>query len=127
MNNGEVAGAGLSRKLAGALANSFVFARARRTWAANSKDWYYPLSKFDKLFTGGYLILSDYSAEQFPPKFEDREKAYAGEINYHFALPGFSSSEPFEVNKPFGNARSARIYMEDYLRMVEILERYGIT
>jgi 2-polyprenyl-3-methyl-5-hydroxy-6-metoxy-1,4-benzoquinol methylase len=126
MSNGEVAGQSLSRKLAGVLANSFLFAKGRRLWNANTKDWYYPLSKMDKLLAGSYLILSDYSAGLFPPKFDDRETAYSGEINYHSSIPGVTIEGPFEITKPFSSARTTRIYITRYVRLLEVLERYGV-
>lgn len=117
---------GVSRKIAGALAESFVFAKGRRLWEANSKDWNYPLSKMEKLLAGSYLILADYSKGLFPPKFDDRAQAYAGEINYRNALPGLPQNVPVDPTKPFSSARWARTYMKEYLEMLDVLDKYGI-
>lgn len=117
------------QKLAGAVADSVLFAPARKLWEANSKNWSMPLSKADKLLTGGYLILSDYRDGIFPPQFEDQAKAYAAEINYHKSLPGHSSEQVFHFHatKPFCGARGTRLHLSHYIRIQEALESRGVT
>jgi SAM-dependent methyltransferase len=127
MNGSESTHPGLSRKLAGALANSFLFAKARDLWEKNSKNWTYPLTKAQKLFTGSYLILADYATGQFPPKFTDREKAYAGEINYNDNLPGIPAGTPVDAKKPFTNSHWVRVYMPRYIHLLNVLDKYNIA
>jgi 2-polyprenyl-3-methyl-5-hydroxy-6-metoxy-1,4-benzoquinol methylase len=88
-----------------------------------------PLSKVDKVMAGGYVILNDFAAGIFPPRFEDQAKTYQGEIDYDKSIPGESSEQVFSAHsrKPFWNARSTRFYIEGYLKILEAFERYGIV
>src|SRR6267142_1390426 len=51
---------------AGWLSSSFLFARGRTLFEANSRSWNLPMTKWDKLLAGGYLILKDFSKAGFP-------------------------------------------------------------
>ena len=68
------------RKVAGVLASSRLLKRGEKLWQENSKDWNYPLSKWDKVWCGGYVILKDFASGEFPPQFKDQAKAYENEI-----------------------------------------------
>jgi hypothetical protein len=76
------------QKIAGNLSNSFIFNRAKYLWKENQINFWLPLNKWEKLYLGVYLIIKDYSESLFPPKFEDQQAAYDGEINYFDSLPG---------------------------------------
>jgi SAM-dependent methyltransferase len=129
MSSGAQADRSWLQNLAGSLAESFLFGRGRKVWEENLKHWNHPLSKFDKLWCGSYLILKDYAAGIFPPVFEDRAKAFAGEIEYNRALPGVSYDEAklAGATKPFWNAHLCRFYMGQFQGVYETLERYGVT
>jgi cyclopropane fatty-acyl-phospholipid synthase-like methyltransferase len=116
------------QRLAERLSSSFVFRRSQCLWEANSKQWDLPLSKWDKLLTGIYLILKDYAAGLFPPKFEDQALAYQNEIDWHVSLPGFSIAQVHkaEVAKPFWAAGRTTEYLRDFSRLQTTLEGYGV-
>src|SRR5260370_36748971 len=54
---------------AGWLSSSFLFARGRTLFEANSGSWNLPMTKWDKLLAGGYPILKDFSKGRVPPRF----------------------------------------------------------
>jgi hypothetical protein len=58
---------GVLRQAAGVVAGSALLRHGKRLWLANEKNWSMPLSKWDKLWAGAYLILKGYSAGLFPP------------------------------------------------------------
>jgi 2-polyprenyl-3-methyl-5-hydroxy-6-metoxy-1,4-benzoquinol methylase len=119
---------GLSRRIAGVCSSSVLFSRGRSLWEKNSKDWNYPLSKWDKLACGGYLIASDFAAGKFPPKFEDQALAYQNEIDYHASLPGLDLAQVqrSQITKPFWNAHSCGRFLRDFNRLFHILESHGV-
>ena len=119
---------GFLRQLAGACSSSFLLRRGRTLWERNAKDWNVPLSKWDKLICGGYVITSDYAAGTFPPKFEDQALAYQNEIEYHASLPGLNLAEMqrSQITKPFWNARSCERFLRDFNRLFHILESHGV-
>lgn len=112
------------QSLAGWLANSPVMRRGRRLMAENEKNWNLPLSKFDKLLTGSYLIMAHYSLGRFPPRFEDRNAAYEAERQYLNSLPGVAPkvAQESSIRKPFWNARIFSKYSQDFGRLLLILE-----
>jgi len=116
------------RKLARRLAHSALFSRGRRLFEENSRNWEFPLSKFDKLLAGGYLILEDYSQGLFPPKFEDQAKAYAAEIAYRDNVPGLTPEKVRrnELQKPFWFCRAAENYLTQFILLLRLLERVKI-
>lgn len=119
---------GFLRRLAGACAGTFPLRRGRTLWEKNSKDWNYPLSKWDKLICGGYIIASDYAAGTFPPKFEDQALAYQNEIEYHASIPGLdlAQMQRSQITKPFWGAHSCKRFLRDFNRLFQILETHGV-
>jgi 2-polyprenyl-3-methyl-5-hydroxy-6-metoxy-1,4-benzoquinol methylase len=117
------------RRIAGLLAESFVFRRGRRLWALNVTDWSLPLTKVDKAFVGLYLILSDYARGIFPPTFHDQQAAYQNEIDYQYAIPGMSLEEfnVREIRKPFWDSKTAQEYLDDFLLICREIERAGLA
>lgn len=65
--------------LCGSIADGFVFSRARSLWLRNQADYVLPMSKFDKLWVGLYLVLKDFSQGSFPPTHDDMETAFRNE------------------------------------------------
>lgn len=118
----------MTRKMAGWLANSVFFSRGRRLFEENSKDWNFPLTKFDKGQVGSWLILNDYSRGIFPPKFTDQQLTYQAEKNYRFSLPNLSGKQFLKSNmtKPFWFGRLGRGYISGFNRLTELLEKSGV-
>jgi 2-polyprenyl-3-methyl-5-hydroxy-6-metoxy-1,4-benzoquinol methylase len=114
--------------MAGLFASSFLFRRGRALWEKNARDWNYPLSKFDKLWCGGYLIASDFAAGAFPPRFEDQAQAYQNEIDYHTSLPGLELADlqRSQITKPFWNADACARFLGDFNRLFHTLEAHGV-
>jgi 2-polyprenyl-3-methyl-5-hydroxy-6-metoxy-1,4-benzoquinol methylase len=98
-------------------------------FAQNEHDWALPLSKFQKVWVGGYVILEDYSAGKFPPCFEDQARAYEMEIHYRTKLPGVTAEETArtELRKPFWFGPGTQEFLGGYCRLVAVLERLNIT
>jgi 2-polyprenyl-3-methyl-5-hydroxy-6-metoxy-1,4-benzoquinol methylase len=117
------------RGIAGFLADSILFSRGRRLYHLNRENWNYPMSKWDKLACGGYMILKDYSQGEFPPTFEDQAKAYENEINFSRALPGMTQEEVqrSQVKKPFWNAQVFIKYNQMFGWLWRTLEQLGVT
>lgn len=116
------------QKAAGALANCSLFRRGKNLFAENLRDWNLPLSKYDKLWAGSWLILDDYSKGIFPPTFPDQQKAYQAEKDYRFSIPGMSAAQVSHNNmtKPFWFGKSGRAYLGQYIQITACLEKVGI-
>jgi SAM-dependent methyltransferase len=116
------------RKAAGILSKSFFLKSGAELWRNNQTNWYFPLSKFQKILTGIYLILHDYSEGRFPPIYANREITYRGEILYGEDLPGISKStfDIDEVRKPFLNFQACRKFLSAFTTMVGSFEKHGI-
>jgi SAM-dependent methyltransferase len=117
------------RDLARSIANSPILARGRSIWEKNQTSWSMPLTRWEKLFAGGYLILSDFSKHQFPPTFADQQKAYDAEINYRDTLPGQppEASSQNELCKPFWFGKLCRTYLQSVIKIISDLERLQIA
>src|SRR5688572_22279284 len=101
------------QRFAGRLSTSVLLRRGQQLWEANSKRWDLPLSKWEKLLAGVYVILQDYSAGVFPPRFEDQAQAFQNEIEYNDSLPGYSLAQSQRALgiKPFWGSAPTRKYM----------------
>jgi SAM-dependent methyltransferase len=119
----------MTRTLARLLAHGPFFSRGRRLYGQNCREWNFPLSKFDKLQVGTYLILEDYSQGLFPPRFEDQAKAYAMEINYRTHLPGVSleATRQTELRKPFWFGPGGVEFLGGFSQLMVTLERLNIS
>jgi 2-polyprenyl-3-methyl-5-hydroxy-6-metoxy-1,4-benzoquinol methylase len=117
------------QRLAGVCSASFLLRKGRRLWELNSKEWNYPLSVWDKLWCGGYIILKDYSEGTFPPQFEDQALAYQNEINYNTFLPGadFAQTQKSHAIKPFWTPAACTKYMTDFNRIYALFQRHGVN
>ena len=116
------------KKTAGALADSPMFRRGKFVFSENSRNWNLPLSKLDKLLTGGWLILSDYSKGVFPPTFTNQQEAYLAEKAYRFSLPGVSQQDilNYAMTKPFLYGKAGRGYLQDFNKITECIQRAGL-
>jgi 2-polyprenyl-3-methyl-5-hydroxy-6-metoxy-1,4-benzoquinol methylase len=118
----------LPKQFANLLAQSFLFKRGRETWKRNEVNWNLPLTRLDKVVSGGYLILSDYASGAFPPEFLDQQRAYDAEINYMSTLPGVSVDESADsqMRKPFWYGRVGRNFLGGFIELLEAFEKLGI-
>lgn len=118
----------LMQRIAGALAGSILFRRGRNLFKENSANWNLPLTKFDKLWVGAWLILDDYSKGVFPPDFPDQQKAYQAEKDYRFSIPGMSAEQVARcgMTKPFWFGAQGRKYISHFNHLTASLERTGV-
>lgn len=116
------------KKSADRLAESWLLRSGKTLWLANEKNWNLPLSKFQKLSCGLYIILKDYAIGKFPPQFLDQQKAYEAEIEYQYALPGTNIEEIKDANmrKPFWFGAPVQDYLSSFLSLLKSFERLGI-
>ncbi|HTI69812.1 MAG TPA: class I SAM-dependent methyltransferase [Candidatus Limnocylindria bacterium] len=128
---GEKTGLGsrtFGQKLAGWLADSALMLHGRSVMERNWKDCLLPLSKWQKLSAGGYLILKDYSNGLFPPTFADQAKAYQAEIDYFGSIPGTEKERMIHshIVKPFWGAYSFGKYSRDFIQLQECFDALGL-
>jgi SAM-dependent methyltransferase len=116
------------KRMAAALGDSPLFSRARRLWEENRADWNLAVSRTDNLLICSYLILSDYAAGLFPPRYSDRATAYEKERQYGCGLGGISREEfqAKEMRKPFWDARAADKHLNGFVRLLRLFELLGI-
>jgi 2-polyprenyl-3-methyl-5-hydroxy-6-metoxy-1,4-benzoquinol methylase len=116
------------QKMAGRAARSRLFAGARRLFEQNTKNWNLPLSKFQKVWVGGYVILADYAVGRFPPRFEDQAKAYAMEIHYRTQIPGVTAEDTVqtEMRKPFWFGPGVQDFLGGFTRLMAVLEQLNL-
>src|SRR5260370_36295026 len=67
---------------AGWLSSSFLFARGRTLFEANSRSWNLPMTKWDKLLAGGDLIFKGFFKSRFSPRVPDWAKGDQAEIHF---------------------------------------------
>jgi SAM-dependent methyltransferase len=117
------------RRIAGALAVSPLFSRARRLTEKNRADWNLSLGRADNLLICSYLILSDYAAGLFPPARLEQAAAYKNEMQYGQALGGISPEEfqAKEMRKPFWDANAAEKYLDGFVRLLRLFESLGVA
>ena len=87
--------------LAKNLADSPILDRGAKLWEINQKNAIH-LTKLDKLITGVYQILKDYSDDKFPPKYQQRQSTYQNEIDFadRHINDQFTSIKPFVYENP---------------------------
>jgi 2-polyprenyl-3-methyl-5-hydroxy-6-metoxy-1,4-benzoquinol methylase len=116
------------RSLSRALAAQPPFSHGRVLWEENQKKWSMTLSKWEKLVTGGYLILTDFAEGRFPPKFEDQSAAFEAEIDYREVIPqSLEETGRNELTKPFWYGRAVCAYLEAFVQLVTDFQRLGIA
>jgi SAM-dependent methyltransferase len=118
-----------SRTLARTLTKAPWLRGGRQLWEQNRSDWHLPLSRTQKLRSGAYLILHDYSEGRFPPRFPDRESTHEAEIVARSNLPGCDERQFFEaeMRKPFLWGDGQEQYLRKYLQLSELLARCGVN
>lgn len=81
------------KALAKQVSSSFIFRRARKLYECNTADWNYPLTKWQKLMVGSYMILRDYADGFFPPRFDDEQTTFDGETAFYNTLQTLGKTE----------------------------------
>lgn len=117
------------RKVAGFLAQSWLLKSGRELWEKNQHNLLLPLSKFQKIHCGVYIILRDYSEGLFPPRFGDRETSYSAEMSYGENLPGMSLDHVVlgHMRKPFFFGRSSQQHLSNFSDVIVNFEKYNIA
>jgi len=119
------------KKIATSLSKSFLFGNARVLFERNRQQWDYPLTKWQKLAVGIYMILRDYGDGKFPPKYDNEAKAHEAEEATEKTLQtlGMDSKRlrGIELSKPFWNSPACAKYLRDYARIQSAINRCGIT
>lgn len=115
-------------KVAGAIARSAILRKGKELWERNQKDRNMPLNKWEKVWTGAYLIASDYASGIFPPKFHDRNEAHQNEINTRFTTPGtvLEELDRAEMKKPFWSNPYLELYVQEFLKLVRAFETANV-
>lgn len=118
----------ITRKTAHLLSQAPWFRTTARLWETNQRDWNLPLSKWQKLMVGTYLVLQDYANGVFPPIFDDREEAYRAEIEYFRSQPGVEEEVALENNlrKPFWSNRALSRYFRDFADICRFFDQCAI-
>jgi 2-polyprenyl-3-methyl-5-hydroxy-6-metoxy-1,4-benzoquinol methylase len=112
-----------------AAAESFLFSSARSVWQENQKSWLMPLSKFQKIHVGLYLILSDWARGLFPPTFE-RELAWENERRFVENCPGCTVESWYQgmARSPFGYPPHDMTYqVGNFLRLAALMHERNIA
>ena len=119
------------KTIAKLLSNSFLCEKARKLWQCNKRDWNYPLSKWQKLMVGLYLIVRDYAEGNFPPCYDDEQATFNSEIAYSRTLQTLGVPEDefelVDMRKPFWHGPKSRKYLRDYVDIVSFFHNCGIT
>jgi hypothetical protein len=103
--------------------------RGARLWQANQENNSLPLSKWDKVLSGAYLILSDYADGELRVAFPDRGATCAGEVGFRQALLGVDPGRTAEVEmrKLFWYGRPGRRYLRQFSELCRAFERLAIA
>lgn len=117
------------KKLATKISTSSLFNGARRLHDLNLEDWNYPLTKWQKLWVGSYMILRDYGAGLFPPRFDDEQTTFDGENAYYETLQSLGNTKEellaVEMQKPFWHG--TRQYLLNYVEIDTFLHQCGVV
>jgi len=94
----------------------------------NSANWNMALSKLDKLRSGLFIILHDYSIARFPPTFTDQSATHDAEISIRETVRGVTPEQitEAELRKPFWAAPRTTAYLKSYCQLVGALEKLSI-
>lgn len=118
------------KSIASSISKSRLFSGARKLLEKNLQDWNCHLSKWEKLWLGTYMILRDYGAGIFPPRFLDEGETFKAEKEYHTTLLGLgTTSEELRagaMRKPFWHGPSCAKYLRDHIRIQTALYKIGI-
>ncbi len=94
----------------------------------NFASFHLPLSTFEKVAAGSWLILRDYSDGLFPPTFADQQAAYQAEMDYYGSMSGVSREEVIagHVVKPFWSPAWFSRYSREFVRLWRVLGGLGL-
>ena len=83
------------------------------------------MTKWDKLLSGGYIILTDFSKGRFPPTFDDQAKVHQAEIDYYLSTTGQSLKTNVEAHsrKPFWEPEVFAKYSANFVKLLRNLEQ----
>ena len=117
------------QRLAIALSKSILLRKGKRLHEENPKDHLLQNNLWHKFLANAYLILSDYGKGEFPPKRPPREEAFEGERTQALSVE-FSSIERLledAMRKPWWDKRLFSQHSRDVIRIIETMERRGIS
>ena len=117
------------KQIAKMLAESLLFGHARRLHGQNLKDWNYPLTKWQKLLVGSYMILRDYAEGIFPLRFEDEQTTFDGENAFYDTLQTLGKTEEElyvgAMQKPFWHG--SRMDLLNYVDIQSFFHQCGVN
>lgn len=118
----------IPQKISDKLSQSFLLQKGRNTWEKNLLDWEMPLTRWEKLQTGLFIILKDYAEGSFPPTFDDQQKAYEAEIESRH-LPGKEKEyiDTIMLKKPFWGSKFTDRFLRDYVFFRQLLEKFALN
>jgi SAM-dependent methyltransferase len=119
----------LIKRAASFVAESPLFSSARIIWDKNQSSWAMPLTKFQKLHVGLFLILRDWASGSFPPIFE-RESAWDNERHFVDNCPGYTVESWYQgmARSPFGYPPHDMNYqVGNFLRLADIMHKRNIA
>lgn len=113
------------------LSASPIFSSARKNLVENEKDWNFTLSKWQKLSVGSYMILRDYAADLFPPRYEDEETTFEAERGYYTKIETLGKSaqavDVEEMRKPFWQGPLGVKYLRSAIDVMSTLQSHSIA
>ncbi len=113
------------KKTARNISKSLLFSGARELLEHNMLDWTYPLSKWQKLWIGCYMILRDYGEGVFPPKFADEQTVFEAERAYYDTLLTLGMTPEKlrlgAMRKPFWQGPLCAKYLRDFIHIQSFL------
>lgn len=106
-----------------------LFCRARILHDRNLEDWNLPLTKWQKLLVGSYMILRDYGEGIFPPKFEDEKSTFEAENAFYDTLQTLGKTEDElyvgAMQKPFWHG--SRMDLLNYVDIQTFFHQCGVN
>ena len=117
-------------KAAKLISNSFLFKKSRKLYELNAQKWDYPLTKWQKLTVGTYMILRDYSNGKFPPKYENETATFEAEKAYQENLKRLGMDtkllHTLTMQKPFQNGPMCNRYLKHYECLQLVMRKCGV-
>lgn len=109
-------------------ARSPLFAGAREKWEMNQRAYDLPLSRWEKVFVGLYVILADTARGVFPPTFADQAETFERERGQFESRSGveLAESAAWIRRTPFWTGREGIPYLGNYLVLMDELSRCGL-
>lgn len=100
----------------------------RRLIRCNEENYLLPLTKWEKLSAGIYIILRDFWSGLFPPTFADQQAAYEAEMNFYSSMVGLERQAAIDAHivKPFWTAHHFGFYSGQFTKLVRVFESVGL-